>query len=235
MPLDAPAAVQTKLVRALETAASLWRAPCAAVEIHVRASAERSRGAVVDGVNTVVLQQRLWCRRGRRSGPCYRQEELAITTVFNGSGPAGRGEIVEADIELNGVHHAWFAESEHPALPVPSVTVLAHELGHVLGFDHPQENGTAPSSIMSQTVHDGLAGPEGPTPADLEALCRAYPDPPRPQDPPSTLLAHSQPREHGPGSALAALLAGCVGVVSISWFVRAHRRSVDTHRHERRL
>jgi hypothetical protein len=234
MPLDAPAAVQTELVRAVEAAASLWRTPCAAIQIDVGASAERSRGAVNDGVNTVVLQERLWCRRGRRSGPCYRPAELAVTTVFNGSGPAARDEIVEADIELNGVHHAWFAGSEHPALPVPSVTVLAHELGHVLGFDHPHEDGT-PGSIMAQAIHDGLAGPEGPTPADLEALCRAYPDPPRPQDPPSAILAHSQPREHAPPSALAVLLVGCVGVVAVSWFVRAHRRSVDTHRHERRL
>ena len=68
---------------------------------------------------------------------CYDSSALAITTVFQ---LKNSGEILDADIEVNGVHFTWGDFVGHPDQISYSTHdfqgAITHELGHVLGLEH---------------------------------------------------------------------------------------------------
>ena len=78
------------------------------------------------------------------------------------------GEILDADIVLNGEHFYWTASSQ----TVTDIeNVLTHEIGHLLGFGHTSDPGS--------TMYDGYV--EGETEkrdldaTDIRGLCEIYP------------------------------------------------------------
>jgi MYXO-CTERM domain-containing protein len=95
-------------------------------------------------LNTVVWREDTWCRPATETTPevCHDPGNIALTQLFFIDEPTSPrdGEIVEADIEFNGVHFA-FADngvSEGPSgLSVADLRATAtHEFGHLLGLTH---------------------------------------------------------------------------------------------------
>jgi hypothetical protein len=66
----------------------------------------------------------------------------ALTTVFfvDKSGSDQDGRIVDADLELNGVGFQFSTAGKAGCFDIENT--ITHELGHVLGLDHPCDDGT---------------------------------------------------------------------------------------------
>ena len=99
----------------------------------------------LDRVNIVKFLEEEWGPVGCTTNsavPCYHPDAAAITTVsfINSAGQERSGEIVDADIELNGAH---FAISDQDVTNAPPqlcksdlANTLTHEVGHLMGLDH---------------------------------------------------------------------------------------------------
>lgn len=118
---------------ALVGAARTWqRAGCGAPRIRVAGVVERRRSEQ-DGASVLVFREDSWCRNGDPRDGCHDPDAVALTFAH-----ASGGELVEADIAVNGIHHRWAVFSgdsdtrnrDHLDLQ----NVLTHELGHVLGL-----------------------------------------------------------------------------------------------------
>ncbi len=94
-----------------------------------------------DGINHIIFRQTEWCRDPAPTDPseprCYDASALAITTVFQ---LKDSGEILDADIEVNGVHFTWADFVNQPELATfqshDFQGAVTHEMGHVLGLEH---------------------------------------------------------------------------------------------------
>jgi hypothetical protein len=159
----------------------------------------------LDGINMIVFRQDSWCAHPASGQPttstCYPSNALAITTVFKSK---TTGEIVDADMELNGVNFAWADLVAHPELAKSGTAdfqnTLTHELGHVLGFAHPcytptdgsarlaDNNGQPeldctdshlPSTILATTMFPSVdlsdTARRTLSPDDQQAVCDVYP------------------------------------------------------------
>lgn len=136
------------------------------------------------------MQHQRWCPAGvAEHTDCYDRRRNAITHLFPSLVPGSPhdGETAEADIEINGVDFHWDEEK--------LVTVLSHELGHVLGLDHscgivPNSNsGTAPVACTPPVARGSIMYPDPlepgrgpvlfPSADDLAPLKTLYPAKPR--------------------------------------------------------
>jgi hypothetical protein len=100
-----------------------------------------------DGVNRVIFREDSWCPPGVEPGDrnCYPPEATAITTIFHVDNPSRSddGQIIDADIELNSIHYAMAVgcegtcQSEGTGDLEDLENTLTHEVGHVIGLDHP--------------------------------------------------------------------------------------------------
>lgn len=93
-----------------------------------------------DGHNRIIFRQNEWCRDPAPTNGearCYDASALAITTVFQ---LKNSGEILDTDIEVNGVNFTWGDFVGRPGLVSYSSHdfqgAITHELGHVLGLEH---------------------------------------------------------------------------------------------------
>lgn len=96
-----------------------------------------------DFANVIKFRDTEWCRPATADDPkrCYSPAAAGITTVafVNDAGSSRDGEIVDADIELNGVHFAISANGQSlgtGACKSDLANTLTHELGHLLGLEH---------------------------------------------------------------------------------------------------
>jgi hypothetical protein len=96
-----------------------------------------------DRVNLVKFRDQRWCRPAVDDDPerCHSSQAAAITTLaFVDDADSDRdGEIVDADIEFNGVDFAISVNDESEddnTCHADLANTMTHELGHVLGFDH---------------------------------------------------------------------------------------------------
>ena len=100
---------------------------------------EDSPTAVADFTKTDVNENVIcWVESGWK----HERMAAAITTVFflERQGSSQDGRILDADIELNG-EYFHFSTKGNP-LRTDIANTITHELGHVMGLDHPCDDGT---------------------------------------------------------------------------------------------
>jgi hypothetical protein len=96
-----------------------------------------------DYVNVIKFRDTRWCRPATGDDPerCYSSAAAGLTTVVYVDDPTSDrdGEIVDADVELNGVNFDIIANGvAKPGRERDSdlANTLTHELGHLLGLEH---------------------------------------------------------------------------------------------------
>lgn len=143
-----------------------------------------------DGVSRVVLRAR-WCPEAARDfEDCYDPSRAAITHVYPEGAPVdGIQPVAEVDIEINAEHFRWSELGSDAERPLTAT--LTHELGHVLGLDHPcrppHEARPGNVSCASPAAKSWLMYPDPaepgravvaePLPAEVAAVCAAYAKP----------------------------------------------------------
>ena len=76
----------------------------------------------------------------------YEPSAVALTTLtyVTDEGAEDDGEILDADIELNGVYQHFTTNPVQPTSAYDVANTVTHELGHVLGLDHTCYDGSLP-------------------------------------------------------------------------------------------
>lgn len=122
-------------VAAVARAAATWSDPAleTSVDVNVTRSGAAPSDPAFDQQNTISFRTSGW------DPPTYQPTELALTTVW-----VQGGRIVDADIEINAAdpRFRWDVLADDPFIASLSHDIdlqnaLTHELGHVLGLDHP--------------------------------------------------------------------------------------------------
>lgn len=134
---------QGELLGAAHLAAKAWKSSCSALDFDITAAPQQSR-VQRDGINSVTIRSRRWCPDdAMRNRDCHDPKLHALTVLHKlpPASAAAEARIAEADIELNAVHFEWTPERLQ--------AVMVHELGHLLGLDHPC--GYRPSGSDSRT------------------------------------------------------------------------------------
>lgn len=115
-----------------------------------------------DNVNLIKFRDLSWCRPAIDDDPprCHADSAAGLTTaVFVDDERSDRdGAIVDADIELNGVNFAIEVNGVSlgtAACRADLQNTLTHELGHLLGLEHPCRTSADPP----RTDHNGTAVP----------------------------------------------------------------------------
>lgn len=177
--------------QALRRAVTIWNdalEDCGAPTLEV-SDAPLGRAAIrEDRVNEVLFHERRWCPPSAADfEDCYDRRLHASTRLRPHRQPGNPrdGEIKEADLEVNGVAHRFSPDGREPGT-LSLRALFAHELGHVLGLDHPCTDVPAQqgvrcddprlaSSLMHPDAAEKLAGkPLEPLPAEIEAICRSH-------------------------------------------------------------
>jgi hypothetical protein len=129
-------------------AAALWSFPslaCSDIRLSVVREPMLAADVGYDGKNVIVFRQDTWCRHppppqdaDPPDAACYPSSALAVTTLFNN---VNTGELLDADTEFNAVDYTWGDLVAQPTLATNTTAdfqyALTHELGHVIGLDHP--------------------------------------------------------------------------------------------------
>lgn len=133
-----------------------------------------------DGENRIVWREDSW--------PAELSEAvLAQTTLVY---DARTGELLDADIDLNGVHHFWTDTEEAGRVDTDVRNTVTHELGHVIGLAHTPD----PEATMFAESAPGDLAKRTLAADDIDGLCFVYPD---------GLVTPSAPNRRG------ASLTGC--------------------------
>ena len=158
-----------------------------------------------DGVNLIKFRDATWCRPAVDGDDehCFSHQASGITTLLFVDDPGNDrdGELVDADIELNGVDFAIATGGQSESMAgcqADLANTLVHELGHLLGLGHtclgaadaPRTDGdgqpvplcsqaTAPA-ILESTMYPfqacGETSKASLSADDAAALCAIYPE-----------------------------------------------------------
>ena len=205
--LDDFPGVDPDAVRAAVTgAARTWSAdsnPCTSLTIALTFAGGPGPQSGNDGVNVIGARTEAWCPDGTDAGTavnadagptCNAPSATAATTVFATSD----GRIVDGDTQLNTLTIGWAALAAQGSPPDKQdlQSVLTHEIGHLIGLDHPCWSGIgehaiddagsevpscyqAPAGItgdtMYPTIDPGDLSKRTLSPEALRAVCTLYP------------------------------------------------------------
>jgi hypothetical protein len=179
-PLTADQVLQASLV-----AGSVWSQPllaCSDFRLSVVPDSRPTADVAIDGNNLIVFRRDVWCDKSSSttdpaSATCYPASALAMTTISKNK---KTGEIVDADIAFNAVKYSWgdrttLSDPDNGTV-VDFQNALTHELGHVIGLDHPcytdeprlldnnglpeldcYNNPTLPESIADSTMYPSIS------------------------------------------------------------------------------
>jgi hypothetical protein len=180
------------LTEALAAAAETWNGAlgsCNGPKLRLAPLVEKPRGLVRDGVTAIVVREDRWCPdRPRDPDDCNDPEQAGITHLYPSDPDEGPSELYEADIELNGVNYHWSLDGEQAGTRSLRALVV-HELGHVLGLDHPCVLAPAPGKsaglppctgelrgavMYPMPVEAGREPVLGPTAGEVKTLCALY-------------------------------------------------------------
>jgi hypothetical protein len=156
-----PAAEGTKYIGGdleftiIEASVRTWNdsiASCSYMNVILDPRQDREVGR--DNVNLIKFRDVSWCRPATGDDParCHAESAAGLTTaVYVDDATSSRdGAIVDADIELNGVNFAISVggqTSSTAACKAELQNTLTHELGHLLGLEHPCRVGNDPARV----------------------------------------------------------------------------------------
>lgn len=143
-----------------------WSAqPCTDLQFYFTGfTADRDSNMTTDDINeknTIIFRYEDWDGR-----EC--QDAIACTTVVT---RRAAGEILDADIDLNGLEHEFVLDPIPGSGAFDLQSVLTHEAGHMIGFDHTQVD----SAVMWAYVNWGDAAMKRQLAEDdVTILCDTY-------------------------------------------------------------
>lgn len=117
---------------------------------------------VHDGENRIVWREDSWPEE-------LSDSILAQTTLVYDS---RTGELFDADIDINGVHHFWTDTDEAGRVDTDVQNTITHELGHLLGLAHTPD----PEATMFGTTTPGDLAKRSLAADDIAGLCFIYPE-----------------------------------------------------------
>jgi len=136
------------LIDALEAARAAWRDAgrgCPSLPVEIVDSRDGAAGIEYDGESVVLVRGADHCADPAHATDevCLSPNAAAVTTVFFHERGERAGEIVEADVEING---AFAFATDTSADRIDLVATVTHELGHALALEHTCETipGRAP-------------------------------------------------------------------------------------------
>lgn len=147
---------QATTLQALGAAVGQWldqTSSCSYLELKMDAT-EPEVGQAYDGKNRLGWLEARWGTEVELDGEAmympYDRRAIAITTLHSvvGESSPNRGRIVDADIEFNGVdfNFGWIGHGSGGGV-VDVENTAVHELGHLIGLDHPCTTGMPPSGL----------------------------------------------------------------------------------------
>lgn len=170
---------------ALIQAAAAWNdAQECAPRIKIAPLEHTQRRALQDGGSIATMVSNQWCPpKFSDRTECYGAERAAVTRLFPHLQPghAKHGSIVEVDLEINAVDYQWSEEEGLQRLQA----LLVHELGHILGLNHPCGETVSCTSVPQSRASAmypnplelGRALALSPNEEDIASLCGTQPGP----------------------------------------------------------
>lgn len=178
---DGDEVTAAELREALEHGATEWSAPSCSDLAMTVGEVTQERRAGFDyraGKGAPSNQNVVVFRKGGESDPLdewiHLDSNLAITTVTYLRSTA---ELLDADIEINDAGFFFTACDPPGCQPRHDLkNALTHELGHVVGLDHPPSSQPgATSATMFATASEGDVGKRDLADDDVDGLCTLYP------------------------------------------------------------
>jgi hypothetical protein len=191
------AATPRPVVDALSAAIDVWNSSLSACGAprFVRSTIPLKRAAIrFDSINEILFRTRKWCPPDAIDfDDCYDRSLHASTRLRPELRPGqpSDGELREADMEVNGVSFRWSAIGREPGT-LSLRTMFVHELGHMLGLDHPcaprgsrsRASGRTELDCTDSTVQKAVMHPDAaellrgeqvsPLPAEVAQICAIY-------------------------------------------------------------
>ncbi len=109
--------------------------------------------------NTIYFEEKSWGDSVKPTNKGYDRSALALTRIsfIEKEGHEQDGRVVDADIEFNGVHFKFATNGDKNKADIENT--LTHELGHLLGMDHPCSDAATKAKGGTPKDHTGKAIP----------------------------------------------------------------------------